>query len=218
MIRPQQTASPGMPKSLQPGHYLSWQQRIYRVTALDPEQPLAIHVETIPGGERVQLALPTLFAAPQKEQDPKQSYEHPSTHHKGAPVLQRVGTIGQGYKLEPLEAAPERTAQVLERHPLVGEADELDRLVAEGPGPSLEPGDRRVSVLDRETRCQATAYLCLQLLWRLLQVRQAHGQRDREPGNAPGDRRCAQDTEQKANPTAPPTTSAPSLQRFAQRT
>ena len=36
MKRQQQTASPGMPKSLQPGHYLSWQQRIYRVTALEP--------------------------------------------------------------------------------------------------------------------------------------------------------------------------------------
>lgn len=62
--------SPGMPKSLQPGHYLSWQQRIYRVSALDPEQPLVIHVETIPGGKRVQLALAALFASPQKGQDP----------------------------------------------------------------------------------------------------------------------------------------------------
>ncbi|OLD84140.1 MAG: hypothetical protein AUF64_02715 [Chloroflexi bacterium 13_1_20CM_54_36] len=69
MKRQQQALSPGMPKSLQPGHYLSWQQRIYRVTALDPQQPLVIHVETIPGGERVQLALTTLFAAPQTGQD-----------------------------------------------------------------------------------------------------------------------------------------------------
>jgi hypothetical protein len=69
MKHQQQTASSGMPKSLQPGHYLSWQQRIYRVTALDPQQPLVIHAETIPGGERVQLALTTLFAAPQTPQD-----------------------------------------------------------------------------------------------------------------------------------------------------
>ena len=69
MKRQQQALSPGMPKSLQPGHYLSWQQRIYRVTALDPQQALVIHVETIPTGERVQLALTTLFAAPQTGQD-----------------------------------------------------------------------------------------------------------------------------------------------------
>ncbi len=69
MKRQQQALSPCMPKSLQPGHYLSWQQRIYRVTALDPQQALVIHVETIPTGERVQLALTTLFAAPQTGQD-----------------------------------------------------------------------------------------------------------------------------------------------------
>jgi len=69
MNRQQKAPSPGMPKSLQPGHYLFWQQRIYRVAALDPEQTLVIHVETIPTGERAQLALTALFAMPQTQQE-----------------------------------------------------------------------------------------------------------------------------------------------------
>lgn len=82
---------------------------------------------------------------------------------QGTPVLQRVGTIGQRQETEPLDTAPERAAQVLERHPLVREADELDRLVTEEPGPSLEPGDRRVGVLDQQTRGQRASVLAAAL-------------------------------------------------------
>ncbi len=93
------------------------------------------------------------------DQDPKQPSEPAASHHKGALVLKRIATIGQRHELEPLDTALERAAQVLERHPLVGEADEPDRLVAEYPGPGtvrplrwrLESGDarpgRRASVL-----------------------------------------------------------------------
>ncbi len=152
------------------------------------------------------------------DQDPKQPSEQPSTHHKGTPVLERVGTIGQRHEFKALDTAPERAVQVLERHPLVGEADEFDRLVAEDPGSALEPSDRRVGVLDQETRGQATTHLCLQLLRRPLQAHPAHGQRDRGPRDAPGNRRCAQDTEQRANLTAPLTTSAQLLPQSVQST
>ena len=70
MSRHQKTASPGIPKTLQPGHYFFWKRQISRITALDPETALLIHVEIIPTGEHIQLALTALFATPQTEGDP----------------------------------------------------------------------------------------------------------------------------------------------------
>lgn len=51
------------------------------------------------------------------DQDPKQPSKRASSHHQGALVLERVGTIGQRYELETLDTALERATQVLERHP-----------------------------------------------------------------------------------------------------
>ena len=70
MNRHRKTASPGIPKSLQPGHCIFWKHQIYRMTALDPETALLIHVEIIPTGEQTQLALTELFATPQTEGAP----------------------------------------------------------------------------------------------------------------------------------------------------
>jgi len=33
------------PNTLQPGHYIFWQQRTYQVTALDPGNALLLHVQ-----------------------------------------------------------------------------------------------------------------------------------------------------------------------------
>ncbi len=69
MKRTHKTASSGIPKTLQPGHCIFWKRQIYRITALDPETALLIHVEIIPTGEQSQLALTELFATSQTEED-----------------------------------------------------------------------------------------------------------------------------------------------------
>lgn len=34
------------PNTLQPGHYLFWQQRTYQVIAVDPDNALLLHVQS----------------------------------------------------------------------------------------------------------------------------------------------------------------------------
>ena len=53
------------PNTLQPGHYIFWQQRTYRVIALDPDNALLLHVEPIPEAPRTTLSLLDLLATPQ---------------------------------------------------------------------------------------------------------------------------------------------------------
>ena len=54
------------PNTLQPGHYIFWQQRTYRVIALDPDNALLLHVEPIPEAPRTTLSLLDLLTTPQK--------------------------------------------------------------------------------------------------------------------------------------------------------
>jgi len=58
------------PHTLQPGYYLFWQQRTYRVIALDPDNALLLHVEPIPDAPQVTLSLLDLLAAPQDGASP----------------------------------------------------------------------------------------------------------------------------------------------------
>lgn len=53
------------PNTLQSGHYIFWQQRTYRVIALDPDNALLLHVEPIPEAPRTMLSLLDLLATPQ---------------------------------------------------------------------------------------------------------------------------------------------------------
>ena len=53
------------PNTLQPGYYIFWQQRTYRVIALDPDNALVLHVEPIPEAPRTTLSLLDLCASPQ---------------------------------------------------------------------------------------------------------------------------------------------------------
>jgi hypothetical protein len=66
MSRLQRTPSlprlPIAPKTVQPGHYLFWGHRVYRVTALDPDNALLLHVETLPATEPTTLCLTALLA------------------------------------------------------------------------------------------------------------------------------------------------------------
>jgi len=52
------------PNTLQPGYYIFWQQRTYRVIALDPDKALVLHVEPIPEAPRTTLSLLDLCALP----------------------------------------------------------------------------------------------------------------------------------------------------------
>jgi Mu transposase, C-terminal len=52
------------PNTLQPGYYIFWQQRTYRVIALDPDNALVLHVEPIPEAPRTTLSLLDLCASP----------------------------------------------------------------------------------------------------------------------------------------------------------
>ncbi len=57
------------PNTLQAGYHIFWNQRTYRVIALDPENALLIHVEPIPEAPRTTLSLLDLLATPQKGMD-----------------------------------------------------------------------------------------------------------------------------------------------------
>ncbi len=52
------------PNTLQPGHYIFWQQRTYQVIALDPDNALLLHVQPVPEGPGSQLSLLDLLAIP----------------------------------------------------------------------------------------------------------------------------------------------------------
>lgn len=52
------------PNTLQPRYYIFWQQRTYRVIALDPDNALVLHVEPIPEAPRTTLSLLDLCASP----------------------------------------------------------------------------------------------------------------------------------------------------------
>jgi len=54
------------PNTLLPGYYIFWNQRTYRVIALDPENALLLHVEPIPEAPQTTLSLLDLLATPQK--------------------------------------------------------------------------------------------------------------------------------------------------------
>jgi hypothetical protein len=54
------------PNTLQPGYYIFWQQRTYRVIMLDPDNALLLHVEPIPEAPRTTLSFLDLLATPQK--------------------------------------------------------------------------------------------------------------------------------------------------------
>jgi len=49
------------PNTLQPGHYVFWQQRTYQVTALDPDNALLLHVQPLAGGPEATLSLTDLL-------------------------------------------------------------------------------------------------------------------------------------------------------------
>src|SRR5713226_4981941 len=50
------------PNTLQPDHYLFWQQRTYQVIALDPDNALLLHVQPFPEGPETTLSLLDLLA------------------------------------------------------------------------------------------------------------------------------------------------------------
>ncbi len=52
------------PNTLQPGHYIFWQQRTYQVIALDPDNALLLHVHPLAEGPGTQLSLLDLLAIP----------------------------------------------------------------------------------------------------------------------------------------------------------
>jgi len=52
------------PNTLQPGHYLFWQQRTYQVVALDPDNALLLHVQPLGEGPGTTLSLLDLLAIP----------------------------------------------------------------------------------------------------------------------------------------------------------
>jgi hypothetical protein len=58
------TRPPRAPHTLQPGHYLFWQQCSYQVIALDPDNALLLHVQPFPEGPGTTLSLPDLLAVP----------------------------------------------------------------------------------------------------------------------------------------------------------
>src|SRR6266849_1793337 len=52
------------PHTLQPDHYIFWQQRTYQVVALDPDNALLLHVQPEASGPGTQLSLLDLLAIP----------------------------------------------------------------------------------------------------------------------------------------------------------
>jgi hypothetical protein len=52
------------PNTLQPGHYIFWQQRTYQVTAIDPDNALLLHVQPLAEGPKIQLSLIDLLSLP----------------------------------------------------------------------------------------------------------------------------------------------------------
>ena len=58
------------PNTLQPGYYIFWRHRTYRVIALDPANALLLQVEPIPPAPDTALSLLDLLATPQKGTDP----------------------------------------------------------------------------------------------------------------------------------------------------
>src|SRR5260370_39756549 len=52
------------PNTVQPGHYIFWQQCSYQVTALDPGNALLLHVQLLAGGLETTLSLLDLLAVP----------------------------------------------------------------------------------------------------------------------------------------------------------
>ena len=50
------------PNTLQPGHYIFWQQQTYQVVALNPENALLLHVQPLPEGLQTTLSLLDLLA------------------------------------------------------------------------------------------------------------------------------------------------------------
>ncbi len=52
------------PHTLQPGHYIFWQQRTYQVISLDPDNALLLHVQPLPEGPGTTLSLLDLLATP----------------------------------------------------------------------------------------------------------------------------------------------------------
>ena len=50
------------PTTLQPGHYLFWQQRTYQVVALDPDNALLLHVQPLEDAPGITLSLTDLLA------------------------------------------------------------------------------------------------------------------------------------------------------------
>src|SRR5256886_4730031 len=58
------------PNTLQPGYYIFWRHRTYRVIALDPANALLLQVEPIPAAPNMTLSLLDLLATPQKGTDP----------------------------------------------------------------------------------------------------------------------------------------------------
>jgi hypothetical protein len=52
------------PNTLQPGHYIFWQQRTYQVTALDSDNALLLHVQPLVEGPEITLSLLDLLALP----------------------------------------------------------------------------------------------------------------------------------------------------------
>ncbi len=62
--------TPAAPNTLQPGYYIFWRHRTYRVIALDPANALLLQVEPIPAAPNMTLSLLDLLATPQKGTDP----------------------------------------------------------------------------------------------------------------------------------------------------
>ena len=52
------------PNTLQPGHYIFWQQRTYQVIASDPDNALLLHAQSLPEGPGTTLSLTDLLAIP----------------------------------------------------------------------------------------------------------------------------------------------------------
>jgi len=52
------------PNTLQPGHYLFWQQRTYQVISSNPDNALLLHVQPFPEGPQTTLSLLDLLAIP----------------------------------------------------------------------------------------------------------------------------------------------------------
>src|SRR5712692_6684990 len=58
------TRHPPVPNTLQPGHYIFWQQRTYQVIAPDPDNALLLHAQPFPEGPGTILSLLDLLAIP----------------------------------------------------------------------------------------------------------------------------------------------------------